>query len=125
MPYDVLGNPIAVVTTVDPLFDRVLLRPVEESDRTTGGLFKPDIAREKPQMGDVVAVGPGRLSEAGALVPSVLKAGQRVLYGKYAGTDVDVDGVPHLVMRESDVLAVVSSVEVVWETASDVLRAAA
>lgn len=117
MPYDVLGNPIAVVTTVDPLFDRVLLRPVEEGELTASGrLFKPDIAREKPQMGDVVAVGPGRF-EGGALVAPVLRKGQRVLYGKYAGTDVDVDGVPHLVMRESDVLAVVSSVEVEWKPA--------
>lgn len=105
MPYDVHGNPIQVRTELEPFGDRLVIKPVEESDRTLGGLYKPDVARDKPQQGDVIAAGPGRLTESGELVPMRVRVGDRVLYGKYSGTEIDVDGVPHLVIRETDVLA--------------------
>jgi chaperonin GroES len=92
---------------VKPLADRILVRPLEAEEKTTGGLFIPDNAKEKPQKGEVIAVGPGKVAESGAKIEMTVKAGDKVLYGKYSGTEVSVDGVELLFMRESDVLAIV------------------
>jgi chaperonin GroES len=90
-----------------PLHDRVVLRRLEGEEKTKGGIIIPDTAKEKPQEGEVVAVGPGARDEAGALVPLELKAGDRVLFGKWSGTEVKIDGQDLLIMKESDVLGVV------------------
>lgn len=92
---------------VKPLADRVLVKPLEEAEQMRGGLYIPDTAKEKPQQGEVVAVGPGRLSDEGKRIELELKAGDRVLYGKYSGTEVTVGDEQYLILRESDVLAVV------------------
>jgi chaperonin GroES len=92
---------------VKPLADRVVIKALEESEQMRGGLYIPDTAKEKPQQGEVVAVGPGRV-EDGKRVDMELKAGDKVLYGKYSGTEVTVDGEQYLILRESDVLAVVA-----------------
>jgi chaperonin GroES len=93
-------------TKIQPLSDRVVVRPLEEAEQMRGGLYIPDTAKEKPQQGEIIAVGPGRVSDQGErLVPDV-KAGDKVLYGKYSGTEVTVDGEQLLILRESDVLAV-------------------
>jgi Co-chaperonin GroES (HSP10) len=87
---------------VKPLADRVLIEPKEAETKTAGGLFIPDTAKEKPQEGTVLAVGPGKKDE-----PMELKAGDTVLYGKYAGTEITVDGKSYMIMRQSDVLAII------------------
>ena len=89
---------------VHPLADRVAIRPLEETETMRGGLYIPDTAKEKPMQGEVVAVGPGRV-ERGARVPLELKVGDRVLYGKYSGTEVKLDDEEILIVKESDVLA--------------------
>jgi len=91
---------------VQPLHDRVVVRPLEETETMRGGLYIPDTAKEKPQQGEVVAVGPGRF-EKGERIPMELEVGQTVLYGKYSGTEVTVDDEPLLIVKESDVLAVI------------------
>ncbi|MEJ2311462.1 MAG: co-chaperone GroES [Gemmatimonadales bacterium] len=91
---------------VQPLADRVVVEPLEESEEMRGGLYIPDTAKEKPQQGTVVAVGPGRLSDEGERMPVELETGQRILYGKYSGTEVTIDGQDVLIIKESDVLAV-------------------
>jgi len=93
---------------VKPLADRVVVRALEESEQMRGGLYIPDTAKEKPQQGEVVAVGPGKFDEKGSRVPMDVKAGDKVLYGKYSGTEVTVGGEQLLILRESDVLAVLS-----------------
>jgi chaperonin GroES len=90
---------------IQPLADRVVIRPLEDTEEMRGGLYIPDTAKEKPQQGEIVAVGPGRV-EKGAKVPTELKVGQRVLYGKYSGTEVTLDDQQLLIIKESDVLAV-------------------
>jgi len=92
---------------VKPLADRVLVKPHEEEEVKKGGIIIPDTAKEKPQQGEVVAVGPGKLSETGQRIEPEVKKGDMILYGKYSGTEVTVDGVEYLIMRESDILAVV------------------
>jgi chaperonin GroES len=92
---------------VKPLADRVVIRALEESEQMRGGLYIPDTAKEKPQQGEVVAVGPGKFDEKGSRVPMDVKAGDKVLYGKYSGTEVTVGGEQLLILRESDVLAVI------------------
>ena len=92
-----------------PLHDRVLVRRVQEEEKTKGGIIIPDSAKEKPQEGEVVAVGTGARSESGALVELVVKAGDRVLFGKWSGTEVSVDGEELLIMKESDILGVVEA----------------
>jgi chaperonin GroES len=92
---------------VKPLADRVVVRPLEEAESMRGGLYIPDTAKEKPQQGEVVAVGPGKLSEEGKRIDMDLKVGDKVLYGKYSGTEVTIEGEALLILRESDVLAVV------------------
>jgi chaperonin GroES len=91
---------------VKPLSDRVVVKALEDSEQMRGGLYIPDTAKEKPQQGEVVAVGPGKF-EDGKRVEMELKVGDKVLYGKYSGTEVTVDNEQYLILRESDVLAVV------------------
>jgi len=95
------------VASVRPLSDRILVKRVESESKTKGGIIIPDSAKEKPVEGVVVAVGPGRVRDDGARREVVLKSGDRVLFGKYDGTEVKIDGEEHLILRESDVLAVV------------------
>jgi len=97
----------ASATQIRPLADRVVVKPLEETEQMRGGLYIPDTAKERPQQGEIVAVGPGRLSEEGKRIEPELKAGDRVLYGKYSGTEVTVGDEEYLILRESDVLAVV------------------
>ncbi len=92
-----------------PLYDRVLVRRVESEERTSSGLFIPETAKEKPQAAQVVAVGQGRLNEKNELIPLSVKVGDRILFGKYAGDEIKIDGVDHLIFRESDILAVFES----------------
>ena len=90
-----------------PLHDRVVLRRLEGEEKTKGGIIIPDTAKEKPQEGEVVAVGPGGRDEAGKLLPIDLKPGDRVLFGKWSGTEVKIDGEELLIMKESDILGIV------------------
>ena len=92
---------------VTPLHDRVLVRRLEEEEVAKGGIIIPDTAKEKPQEGEVVAVGPGARDESGKLVPLDLKAGDIVLFGKWSGTEVKVDGKDLLIMKESDIMGVI------------------
>jgi chaperonin GroES len=91
---------------VSPLADRVVVKPLEEAEQMRGGLYIPDTAKEKPQQGEILAVGPGRY-EDGKRIPPDVKVGDKVLYGKYSGTEVTLDGDQVLILRESDVLAVI------------------
>jgi chaperonin GroES len=93
---------------VKPLQDRVLIKRVEEETKTKGGIIIPDSAKEKPQEGLVVAVGHGKVTDAGNRVAPEVKAGDRILFGKYSGTEIKVDGVEHLILREDDILAVIT-----------------
>ena len=90
-----------------PLHDRVVLRRIEEDERTKGGIIIPDTAKEKPSEGEIVAVGPGGRDENGKLIPIDLKAGDRVLFGKWGGTEVKIDGEDLLIMKESDIMGVI------------------
>jgi len=92
---------------IKPLADRVVVKPLEESEQKKGSIIIPDTAKEKPQQGKIVAVGPGKMSDEGKPVKMELKVGDKVLYGKYSGTEVTIDGEEYLIMRESDVLAVI------------------
>ncbi len=92
---------------VKPLGDRVLIKPVEEEEQIKGGIIIPDTAKEKPQEGEVIAAGPGRITESGDKLAMEVKSGDRVLYGKYSGTEVRLNDVEHLIMPESDILAVI------------------
>jgi chaperonin GroES len=92
---------------IRPLQDRLLLRPVEAEEKTAGGIIIPDSAKEKPQEGEVVAAGKGKVNDGGKLVPLDVKRGDRVLYGKYSGSEVTVDGETFVIIREEDVLAIV------------------
>jgi chaperonin GroES len=92
-----------------PLHDRVVVRRVEEEERTKGGIIIPDTAKEKPQQGEVVAVGPGARNEDGEIVALDVKAGDRVLFGKWSGTEVKIDGEDLLIMKESDILGVIEN----------------
>ena len=91
---------------IKPLADRVVVEALEETEEMRGGLYIPDTAKEKPQQGKVVAVGPGRRSDQGELIEVEISKGDLILYGKYSGTEVTVDGTEYLIIRESDVLAV-------------------
>ena len=91
---------------VRPLYDRILITRLQEADKTAGGLFIPDTAKEKPQEGLVVAVGSGKLQEDGSLRKLEVKAGDKILFSKYSGNDIKIDGTEHLILREDDVLAV-------------------
>ncbi len=91
---------------VRPLYDRILVKRIDEETKTAGGLFIPDTAKEKPQQGVVVAVGNGKIQEDGSLRKLEIKAGDKILFAKYSGNDIKIDGTEHLIMREDDVLAV-------------------
>jgi len=91
---------------VRPLHDRILVRRIAETEKTRGGLIIPDTAKEKPTEGEVIAVGSGRVGDDGSLRPLDLHAGDRVLFGKYSGAEIEVEGGEHLIIREDDVLAV-------------------
>ena len=93
---------------IQPLSDRVVVKALEEAEQMRGGLYIPDTAKEKPSQGEVVAVGPGKISDEGTRLDMDVKAGDKVLYGKYSGTDVTLDGEEFLILRESDILAIVS-----------------
>jgi chaperonin GroES len=94
---------------VRPLADRILARRIEEKETVRGGIIIPDTAKEKPQEGEVVAVGPGRKTEDGKLIPLDVKKGDRILMGKYSGTDVKIDGTEYVILREDDVLGVLNA----------------
>ena len=89
-----------------PLHDRVVVRRIEEDERTAGGIIIPDTAKEKPQQGEVIAVGPGARDDKGVVQPLDVKAGDRVLFGKWSGTEVKIDGEELLIMKESDIMGV-------------------
>ena len=92
---------------VKPLADRVVVQPLDESEQMRGGLYIPDTAKEKPSQGEIVAVGPGKISDEGARLEMDVSVGDKVLYGKYSGTDVTLAGEEYLILRESDILAIV------------------
>jgi chaperonin GroES len=94
--------------TFRPLHDRVVVRRTESETKTSGGIIIPDTAAEKPQQGEVVAVGPGARDQSGKLVPLDVKAGDRVLFGKWSGTEVKIDGTDLLIMKESDIMGVLA-----------------
>jgi chaperonin GroES len=91
-----------------PLGDRLLVKPKETEEKTKSGIVLPDSAKEKPQEGEVVAAGSGAIDEKGSKIPMEVKVGDAILYSKYAGTEVKIDGVEHLIIKESDVLAIVT-----------------
>ena len=95
-------------TKFRPLHDRVVVRRIEAQEKTKGGIIIPDTAQEKPQEGEVIAVGPGGRDEAGKLIPIDLKPGNRVLFGKWSGTEVKIDGEDLLIMKESDIMGVIA-----------------
>jgi chaperonin GroES len=92
-----------------PLHDRVVVKRVDAEEKTKGGIIIPDTAKEKPQEGEVIAVGPGARDESGKLIPVDLKAGDRILFGKWSGTEIKLDGEDLLIMKESDVMGIVES----------------
>lgn len=92
---------------IRPLHDRIIVRRVEEEERTKGGIIIPDTAKEKPMEGKVIAVGKGKVLDDGKIQPLDVKVGDRVLFGKYAGTEVKIEGEEHLIMREDDILGVI------------------
>lgn len=91
---------------VRPLRDRLIVRRIEEEEKTKGGIIIPDSAKEKPQEGEVVAVGSGRVSEDGKIIPLDIKAGDRILFSKYGGTEIKIEGEEYLILREDDIQAV-------------------
>ena len=100
-----------------PLHDRVLVRRIDAEEKTSGGIIIPDTAKEKPQQGEIIAVGPGGRNEQGQLVPLDVKAGDRVLFAKWSGTEVKIDGKELLIMKESDLLGVVEKTETLKKAA--------
>ncbi|MCI0512942.1 co-chaperone GroES [candidate division KSB1 bacterium] len=92
---------------VKPLADRVVVKPGEPMEKVKSGIIIPDTAKEKPQQGEVMAVGPGKTADSGQVIKMEVKVGDKVLYGKYSGTEVTIDGDDYLIMRESDILAIV------------------
>ena len=92
---------------IRPLQDRVIVKRLEEEEKTKGGIIIPDTAKEKPQEGKVIAVGKGKMNEDGKLIPLDVKVGDRILFGKYSGSEIKIDGEEHLIMREEDILGVI------------------
>jgi chaperonin GroES len=92
---------------VKPLEDRVVVKPMDAEQKTAGGIIIPDNAKEKPQKGEVIAVGPGKVNDKGQKIEMTLKKGDKILYGKYSGSEITVDGKEYLIVRESDVLAII------------------
>ena len=94
---------------IKPLSNRVIVVGIEEKEKTMGGIIIPDTAKEKPQEGKIIAVGPGKWGETGKRVPMEVKKGDRILFGKYAGSEIKVDGVKHLIMTEDDILGIMEN----------------
>ncbi len=94
-------------TKIRPLDDRVLVKPTESEDRTNSGIYLPEGAKEKPMTGKVVAAGPGKLADDGTRTAVTVKKGDTVVYGKYAGTEIDIDGVQHMIVKEDELLGVI------------------
>ena len=94
-----------------PLHDRVVVKRIEAEEKSKGGIIIPDTAKEKPQQGEVIAVGPGGRDESGKLIPLDVQVGERVLFGKWSGTEVKIDGVDYLIMKESDIMGVLTDEE--------------
>ena len=92
---------------IRPLQDRVIVKRLEEEEKTKGGIIIPDTAKEKPQEGKVIAVGKGKMTEDGKVIPLDVKVGDRILFGKYAGTEIKIEGEEHLIMREEDILGII------------------
>ena len=92
---------------IRPLQDRVIVKRIEEEEKTKGGIIIPDTAKEKPQEGKVVAVGKGKLGENGKIIPLDVKVNDRILFGKYSGSEINIDGEEHMIMREEDILGVI------------------
>jgi chaperonin GroES len=92
---------------IRPLQDRVLVKRIAEEEKTKGGIIIPDTAKEKPQEGKVIAVGKGKMNDEGKLIPLQVKAGDKILFGKYSGSEIKIDGEEHLIMREEDILGVI------------------
>jgi chaperonin GroES len=92
---------------VKPLEDRVVVKPMDAEQKTSGGIIIPDNAKEKPQKGEVVAIGPGKVNDKGQKIEMTLKKGDKILYGKYSGSEITIDGKEYLIVRESDVLAII------------------
>lgn len=92
-----------------PLADRVVVKPIDEQEQKRGGIIIPDTAKDKPMQGEIIAVGPGRVTDDGRKLPPVVKKGDRILFGKYSGTEVEIDDQKLLVMRESDILATLTN----------------
>jgi len=91
---------------INPLNDRILVLRIEENEKTAGGIIIPDTAKEKPQEGKVIAVGPGKLDENGKRMPLEVKKNDRVLFGKYAGNEIEIEGVEHIIMKEDEILGI-------------------
>jgi chaperonin GroES len=94
---------------IRPLQDRVIVKRIAEEEKTKGGIIIPDTAKEKPQEGKVIAVGKGKVNDDGKLIPLQVKAGEKILFGKYSGSEIKIDGEEHLIMREEDILGVIES----------------
>jgi len=92
---------------IRPLQDRVIVKRLEEEEKTKGGIIIPDTAKEKPQEGKIVAVGKGKITEDGKVIPLDVKAGDKILFGKYSGTEIKIEGEEHLIMREEDILGII------------------
>lgn len=97
------------MTSFRPLYDRVLVRRMESKARTASGIYIPENAKEKPQQAEVIAIGNGRITNDNQVVPLIVKPGDTVLFGKYAGDEIKLDGVEHIILREEDILAVVEN----------------
>ena len=101
-----------------PLHDRVMVRRIEATAKSTGGIIIPDTAKEKPMEGEIVSVGPGARDESGKLVPLDVKAGDRILFGKWSGTEIKLDGVEYLIMKESDIMGILEGSAVATKKAA-------
>jgi chaperonin GroES len=106
-----------MATKFTPLHDRILVRRVEEADTTRGGIIIPDSAKDKPQEGEVISVGKGKISEEGKVRPLDVKEGDRILFGKYSGTEIKLDGEDFIIMREEEVLGIITGAAKAKETA--------
>ncbi len=114
----------SVATTFTPLHDRILVRRLEEGETVRGGIIIPDSAKEKPQEGEVIAVGKGKSNDEGKVFPLDVKAGDKILFGKYSGTEIKIDGEEFLIMREEEVLGITSKVSRGLKISEEALKAA-
>jgi chaperonin GroES len=92
---------------IQPLADRIMVKVLEAKEKTKGGIYLPDTAKEKPQEAEVISVGKGKVSDEGKVIPPEVKAGDKILFGKYSGTEITMDGVEYLILKEEDILAIV------------------